>query len=124
MASRLKNAVAMQASLHCGFHVCFLPKADGCAVALLGPKEPHLIHALFHLFQGLIVLGEAAPPDPAADDASRPVSADVKPEPGAERLVSAAVHGAQPSYPHPSGICPLGMPTRCSPLLVYSGVNK
>lgn len=89
----------MQASLHCGFHVCFHPKDDGCAVALLGPKEPRFIHALFHLFQGLIVLGEASPPDPAADDASRPISADVKLEPGAERLVSAAVHGAQPSYP-------------------------
>ncbi|XP_052555435.1 KAT8 regulatory NSL complex subunit 1 isoform X3 [Tympanuchus pallidicinctus] len=43
--------------------------------------------------KGLIVLGEAAPPDPAADDASRPVSADVKPEPGAERL---SVPGSQP----------------------------
>ncbi|XP_048782888.1 KAT8 regulatory NSL complex subunit 1 isoform X2 [Lagopus muta] len=43
--------------------------------------------------KGLIVLGEAAPPDPAADDASRPVSADVKLEPGAERL---SVPGSQP----------------------------
>ncbi|XP_021233333.1 KAT8 regulatory NSL complex subunit 1 isoform X2 [Numida meleagris] len=43
--------------------------------------------------KGLIVLGEASPPDPAADDASRPVSADVKPEPGAERL---SVSGSQP----------------------------
>uniref|UniRef100_A0A8C9EGW3 KAT8 regulatory NSL complex subunit 1 n=1 Tax=Pavo cristatus TaxID=9049 RepID=A0A8C9EGW3_PAVCR len=43
--------------------------------------------------KGLIVLGEASPPDPAADDASRPVSADVKLEPGAERL---SVSGSQP----------------------------
>uniref|UniRef100_A0A8C0FG97 KAT8 regulatory NSL complex subunit 1 n=1 Tax=Bubo bubo TaxID=30461 RepID=A0A8C0FG97_BUBBB len=38
--------------------------------------------------KGLIVLGEASPPDPAVDDASRPVSAEVKLEPGADRLVS------------------------------------
>ncbi|XP_075027394.1 KAT8 regulatory NSL complex subunit 1 isoform X2 [Calonectris borealis] len=37
--------------------------------------------------KGLIVLGEASPPDPAVDDASRPVSAEVKLEPGADRLV-------------------------------------
>ncbi|XP_072212841.1 KAT8 regulatory NSL complex subunit 1 isoform X2 [Excalfactoria chinensis] len=43
--------------------------------------------------KGLIVLGEASPPDPAADDASRPISADVKLEPGAERL---SVSGSQP----------------------------
>uniref|UniRef100_A0A8D0F8I6 KAT8 regulatory NSL complex subunit 1 n=1 Tax=Strix occidentalis caurina TaxID=311401 RepID=A0A8D0F8I6_STROC len=40
--------------------------------------------------KGLIVLGEASPPDPAVDDASRPVSAEVKLEPGADRLVSAS----------------------------------
>ncbi|NXC16070.1 KANL1 protein, partial [Corythaeola cristata] len=43
--------------------------------------------------KGLIVLGEASPPDPAVDDASRPVSADVKLEPGADRL---SVSGSQP----------------------------
>ncbi|XP_031456767.1 KAT8 regulatory NSL complex subunit 1 isoform X2 [Phasianus colchicus] len=43
--------------------------------------------------KGLIVLGEASPPDPAVDDASRPISADVKLEPGAERL---SVSGSQP----------------------------
>ncbi|XP_068517268.1 KAT8 regulatory NSL complex subunit 1 isoform X2 [Anas acuta] len=43
--------------------------------------------------KGLIVLGEAAPPDPAVDDASRAVSAEGKPEPGAERL---SVSGSQP----------------------------
>ncbi|KAM9174821.1 KAT8 regulatory NSL complex subunit 1 isoform 2-T3 [Mergus octosetaceus] len=43
--------------------------------------------------KGLIVLGEAAPPDPAVDDASRPVSAEGKLEPGAERL---SVSGSQP----------------------------
>lgn len=41
------------------------------------------------LLQGLIVLGEASPPDPAVED-SRPVRAEVKLEPGAERLVSAS----------------------------------
>ncbi|XP_025914986.1 KAT8 regulatory NSL complex subunit 1 isoform X1 [Apteryx rowi] len=43
--------------------------------------------------KGLIVLGEASPPDPAVDDASRPVSAEVKLEPGADRL---SVSGSQP----------------------------
>ncbi|XP_015741259.1 KAT8 regulatory NSL complex subunit 1 isoform X2 [Coturnix japonica] len=43
--------------------------------------------------KGLIVLGEASPPDPTVDDASRPISADVKLEPGAERL---SVSGSQP----------------------------
>ncbi|NXJ71708.1 KANL1 protein, partial [Rostratula benghalensis] len=43
--------------------------------------------------KGLIVLGEASPPDPAVDDASRPVSAEVKLEPGADRL---SVPGSQP----------------------------
>ncbi|XP_075299899.1 KAT8 regulatory NSL complex subunit 1 isoform X3 [Opisthocomus hoazin] len=43
--------------------------------------------------KGLIVLGEASPPDPAVDDASRPVSAEVKLEPGADRL---SVCGSQP----------------------------
>ncbi|NXJ01405.1 KANL1 protein, partial [Psophia crepitans] len=43
--------------------------------------------------KGLIVLGEASPPDPAVDDASRPVSAEVKREPGADRL---SVSGSQP----------------------------
>ncbi|NXN28401.1 KANL1 protein, partial [Nycticryphes semicollaris] len=43
--------------------------------------------------KGLIVLGEASPPDPAVDDTSRPVSAEVKLEPGADRL---SVPGSQP----------------------------
>ncbi|XP_033926047.1 KAT8 regulatory NSL complex subunit 1 isoform X2 [Melopsittacus undulatus] len=43
--------------------------------------------------KGLIVLGEASPPDPAVDDASRPVSAEVKLEPGADRL---GVSASQP----------------------------
>ncbi|XP_029877304.1 KAT8 regulatory NSL complex subunit 1 isoform X3 [Aquila chrysaetos chrysaetos] len=43
--------------------------------------------------KGLIVLGEASPPDPAVDDASRPVSAEVKLEPGADRL---SISGSQP----------------------------
>ncbi|KFO97593.1 KAT8 regulatory NSL complex subunit 1 [Calypte anna] len=43
--------------------------------------------------KGLIVLGEASPPDPAVDDASHPLSAEVKLEPGAERL---SVPGSQP----------------------------
>ncbi|NWU34494.1 KANL1 protein, partial [Hylia prasina] len=43
--------------------------------------------------KGLIVLGEASPPDPAADDSSRPVRAEVKLEPGADRL---SVSGSQP----------------------------
>ncbi|NXW85951.1 KANL1 protein, partial [Alopecoenas beccarii] len=43
--------------------------------------------------KGLIVLGEGSPPDPAADDASRPFSAEVKLEPGADRL---SVSGSQP----------------------------
>ncbi|XP_035203678.1 KAT8 regulatory NSL complex subunit 1 isoform X1 [Oxyura jamaicensis] len=43
--------------------------------------------------KGLIVLGEASPPDPAVDDASRPVSAEAKLEPGADRL---SVSGSQP----------------------------
>ncbi|XP_065603302.1 KAT8 regulatory NSL complex subunit 1 isoform X2 [Cyrtonyx montezumae] len=43
--------------------------------------------------KGLIVLGEASPPDPTVDDLSRPVSADVKLEPGVERL---SVSGSQP----------------------------
>ncbi|XP_075631456.1 KAT8 regulatory NSL complex subunit 1 isoform X3 [Balearica regulorum gibbericeps] len=43
--------------------------------------------------KGLIVLGEASPPDPAVDGASRPVSAEVKLEPGADRL---SVSGSQP----------------------------
>ncbi|NXB43331.1 KANL1 protein, partial [Leucopsar rothschildi] len=42
--------------------------------------------------KGLIVLGEASPPEPAVDD-SRPVRAEVKLEPGAERL---SVSGSQP----------------------------
>ncbi|KAM6108066.1 LOW QUALITY PROTEIN: KAT8 regulatory NSL complex subunit 1 [Pterocles gutturalis] len=41
--------------------------------------------------KGLIVLGEASPPDPA--DASHPLSAEVKLEPGADRL---SVSGSQP----------------------------
>lgn len=53
-------------------------------------KGPQLIPVPFPLFQGLIVLGEASPPDPAADDASRPFSAEVKLEPGADWLVSAS----------------------------------
>uniref|UniRef100_A0A8D2QKI3 KAT8 regulatory NSL complex subunit 1 n=1 Tax=Zonotrichia albicollis TaxID=44394 RepID=A0A8D2QKI3_ZONAL len=43
--------------------------------------------------KGLIVLGEASPPDPAVDDSSRPVRAEVRLEPGAERL---GVSGSQP----------------------------
>ncbi|NXA61044.1 KANL1 protein, partial [Mohoua ochrocephala] len=43
--------------------------------------------------KGLIVLGEASPPDPAAEDSSRPVRAEVKLEPGADRL---SVSGSQP----------------------------
>ncbi|NXO61425.1 KANL1 protein, partial [Phainopepla nitens] len=43
--------------------------------------------------KGLIVLGEASPPDPAADDSSRVLRAEVKLEPGAERL---SVSGSQP----------------------------
>ncbi|NXK86913.1 KANL1 protein, partial [Formicarius rufipectus] len=43
--------------------------------------------------KGLIVLGEASPPDPAGDDSSRPVRAEVKLEPGADRL---SVSGSQP----------------------------
>ncbi|NWS77085.1 KANL1 protein, partial [Crotophaga sulcirostris] len=43
--------------------------------------------------KGLIVLGEASSPDPAVDGASRPVSAEVKLEPGANRL---SVPGSQP----------------------------
>ncbi|NXS99143.1 KANL1 protein, partial [Jacana jacana] len=43
--------------------------------------------------KGLIVLGEASPPDPAVDDVSHPVSAEVKLEPGADRL---SVSGSQP----------------------------
>ncbi|NXD44200.1 KANL1 protein, partial [Copsychus sechellarum] len=42
--------------------------------------------------KGLIVLGEASPPEPAAED-SRPARAEVKLEPGAERL---SVSGSQP----------------------------
>ncbi|PKU32598.1 hypothetical protein llap_17098 [Limosa lapponica baueri] len=60
---------------------------------LPGPKDLRLIPLPFPLFQGLIVLGEASPPDPAVDDASRPVSAEVKLEPGADRL---NVSGSQP----------------------------
>ncbi|XP_064895580.1 KAT8 regulatory NSL complex subunit 1 isoform X1 [Columba livia] len=63
--------------------------------------------------KGLIVLGEASPPDPAADDASRPFSAEVKLEPGADRL---SVSGSQPldvlgvsatntPEPHPAKPC-------------------
>lgn len=62
----------------------------GCAVSVLRSEDPQLIPVPFPLFQGLIVLGEASPPDPAADDASRPFSAEVKLEPGADRLVSAS----------------------------------
>ncbi|XP_019379165.1 PREDICTED: KAT8 regulatory NSL complex subunit 1 isoform X4 [Gavialis gangeticus] len=36
--------------------------------------------------KGLIALGEASPPDPAADDASHSLSAEVKLEPGIDRL--------------------------------------
>ncbi|NXN80170.1 KANL1 protein, partial [Bombycilla garrulus] len=43
--------------------------------------------------KGLIVLGEASPADPAVDDSSRPLRAEVKLEPGAERL---SVSGSQP----------------------------
>ncbi|NXN01039.1 KANL1 protein, partial [Sylvia borin] len=43
--------------------------------------------------KGLIVLGEASPPEPAGEDSSRPVRAEVKLEPGAERL---SVSGSQP----------------------------
>ncbi|NWX51200.1 KANL1 protein, partial [Steatornis caripensis] len=43
--------------------------------------------------KGLVVLGEASSPDPAVDDTSRPVSAEVKLEPGADRL---SVSGSQP----------------------------
>uniref|UniRef100_A0A8C5X5X2 KAT8 regulatory NSL complex subunit 1 n=1 Tax=Malurus cyaneus samueli TaxID=2593467 RepID=A0A8C5X5X2_9PASS len=43
--------------------------------------------------KGLIVLGEASPPDPAVEDSSRPVRAEVKLEPGADRL---SVSGSQP----------------------------
>ncbi|NXP22741.1 KANL1 protein, partial [Scytalopus superciliaris] len=43
--------------------------------------------------KGLIVLGEASPPDPAGEDSSRPVRAEVKLEPGADRL---SVSGSQP----------------------------
>ncbi|KFU83676.1 KAT8 regulatory NSL complex subunit 1, partial [Chaetura pelagica] len=63
--------------------------------------------------KGLIVLGEASTPDPAGDDASRPISAEVKLEPGAERL---SVSGSQPlenlgisaantPEPHPTKPC-------------------
>ncbi|XP_064030722.1 KAT8 regulatory NSL complex subunit 1 isoform X2 [Pogoniulus pusillus] len=43
--------------------------------------------------KGLIVLGEASPPDAAVDDVSRPASAEVKLEPGADRL---SAPGCQP----------------------------
>ncbi|NWV26205.1 KANL1 protein, partial [Origma solitaria] len=43
--------------------------------------------------KGLIVLGEASPADPAVDDSCRPVRAEVKLEPGADRL---SVSGSQP----------------------------
>ncbi|NXD26866.1 KANL1 protein, partial [Spelaeornis formosus] len=43
--------------------------------------------------KGLIVLGEASPPDPAADKKNRPVRAEAKLEPGADRL---SVSGSQP----------------------------
>ncbi|NXU48589.1 KANL1 protein, partial [Turnix velox] len=43
--------------------------------------------------KGLVVLGEASPPDPAVDDGSRPISAEVKLEPGVDRL---SVSGSQP----------------------------
>ncbi|NXC27881.1 KANL1 protein, partial [Campylorhamphus procurvoides] len=43
--------------------------------------------------KGLIVLGEASPPDAAGEDSARPVRAEVKVEPGAERL---SVSGSQP----------------------------
>ncbi|NWR00582.1 KANL1 protein, partial [Paradoxornis webbianus] len=43
--------------------------------------------------KGLIVLGEASPPEPAVDDPSRPGRAEVKLEPGADRL---SVSGSQP----------------------------
>ncbi|XP_019356483.1 KAT8 regulatory NSL complex subunit 1 isoform X2 [Alligator mississippiensis] len=40
--------------------------------------------------KGLIALGEASPPDPAADDASHSLSAEVKLEPGIDRLGASA----------------------------------
>ncbi|NWY38980.1 KANL1 protein, partial [Sylvia atricapilla] len=43
--------------------------------------------------KGLIVLGEASPPEPAGEDSSRTAGAEVKLEPGAERL---SVSGSQP----------------------------
>lgn len=62
---------------------------SGCAVSLWTSKDLQFIPV--PLLQGLIVLGEASPPDPAVDDSSRPVRAEVRLEPGAERLVSARV---------------------------------
>ncbi|NXC45139.1 KANL1 protein, partial [Penelope pileata] len=61
--------------------------------------------------KGLIVLGEASPPDPAAEDASRSVGADVKLEPGAERL---SVPGSQPldSSAVPAANTPESHPTK------------
>ncbi|XP_016159798.1 PREDICTED: KAT8 regulatory NSL complex subunit 1 [Ficedula albicollis] len=51
-----------------------------------------IVSLLFPLLQGLIVLGEASPPEAAVED-SRPARAEVKLEPGAERL---SVSGSQP----------------------------
>ncbi|NWR23539.1 KANL1 protein, partial [Emberiza fucata] len=63
----------------------------GGAVSPWTPKDLQFIPV--PLLQGLIVLGEASPPDPAVDDSSRPVRAEVRLEPGAERL---SVSGSQP----------------------------
>lgn len=96
----------------------------------MNPKDPRLIPVPFPLFQGLIVLGEAAPPDPAVDDASRAVSAEGKLEPGAERLVSASSRvmlGAGCSIilepggmlkPQGSAGIPAGLHVAMAPLLV------
>lgn len=84
---------------------------------MLRMKDLQLIPVPFPLFQGLIVLGEASPPDPAVDDASRPVSAEVKLEPGADRLVSASSRSDWVQILHihefwVGKVCPFKLPRR------------
>lgn len=84
---------------------CSFWGGGGCAASLLRPKEPQLIPVPFPLFQGLIVLGEASPPDAAVDDVSCPISAEVKLEPGADRLVSASSRSSWVCELHLGGFC-------------------
>ncbi|XP_042713068.1 KAT8 regulatory NSL complex subunit 1 isoform X5 [Chrysemys picta bellii] len=72
--------------------------------------------------KGLIVLGEASSPDTAVDDASHPLSAEVKLEPGTDRL-GASISQPVVNLGTPAGNTPESLPSKpCGALRPVNGV--